>query len=163
MIVLDTDVVSVLMRPAPPPGLVTRLGATPLAEQATTAITIGELAYGAARAARPELYRRARDLLTGVRILSFDEAVASTYGRCAPPWSARANRWSVDEPSDVQLWQRAADGEAAAFGVLFERHARGVYNACFRRTGEWSAAEDVTAVVFLEAWRRRADVRFAGE
>jgi RNA polymerase sigma-70 factor (ECF subfamily) len=69
----------------------------------------------------------------------------------------------VDTPTDVLLWQEAVDGETAAFGVLFERHVRAVYNACFRRTGDWSVAEDVTAVVFLEAWRRRADVRFVGE
>lgn len=69
----------------------------------------------------------------------------------------------MDTPSDVQLWQRAVDGDAGAFGLLFERHARAVYNACFRRTGDWSVAEDVTSVVFLEAWRRRAEVTFAGE
>ena len=69
----------------------------------------------------------------------------------------------VDTPTDVELWQEAVDGEAAAFGLLFERHARAIYNACFRRPGDWSVAEDVTAVVFLEAWRRRAEVRFTGE
>lgn len=52
----------------------------------------------------------------------------------------------------------AADGNA--FGRLFERHAGTVYAHCFRRTGQWSMAEDLTSVVFLEAWRRRGDVRF---
>jgi RNA polymerase sigma-70 factor (ECF subfamily) len=51
------------------------------------------------------------------------------------------------------------EGEPEAFGVLFERHARPVYNHLFRRTADWSLAEDLTSVVFLEAWRRRADVR----
>jgi RNA polymerase sigma-70 factor (ECF subfamily) len=66
--------------------------------------------------------------------------------------------------SDGQLWARAAnqrDGEA--FGQLFERHANAVYAHCFRRTGSWSAAEDLTSVVFLEAWRKRRDVRLTGE
>ncbi|WP_300606253.1 RNA polymerase sigma factor [Trebonia sp.] len=66
--------------------------------------------------------------------------------------------------SDGQLWSRAAsqrDGEA--FGQLFERHADAVYAHCFRRTGSWSAAEDLTSVVFLEAWRKRRDVRLAGD
>lgn len=66
--------------------------------------------------------------------------------------------------SDGQLWARAAserDGEA--FGQLFERHANAVYAYCFRRTGSWLAAEDLTSVVFLEAWRKRRDVRLAGE
>jgi RNA polymerase sigma-70 factor (ECF subfamily) len=43
--------------------------------------------------------------------------------------------------------------------VLFDRHARAVYNHCFRRTADWSMAEDLTSVVFLEAWWRRDDVR----
>src|SRR5919204_3803674 len=70
--------------------------------------------------------------------------------------------WAVF--SDSELWCRAArkhDGEA--FGQLFERHANAVYAHCFRRTGSWSAAEDLTSVVFLEAWRKRRDVRLAGE
>jgi RNA polymerase sigma factor (sigma-70 family) len=49
------------------------------------------------------------------------------------------------------------------FGMLFERHGRAVYNYCFRRTADWSAAEDLTSVVFLEAWRRRKDVLLHGE
>ena len=64
---------------------------------------------------------------------------------------------------DGDLWWRAAAGETEAFGVLFERHAPAVYNYCFRRTGEWAVAEDLTSVVFLEAWRRRNDVVLAGE
>ena len=60
---------------------------------------------------------------------------------------------------DAELWRLAVAGEASAFGVLFERHARTVYNYCFRRTADWSLAEDLTSTVFLEAWRRRADVR----
>ena len=60
--------------------------------------------------------------------------------------------------TDAELWRLAVAGEASAFGVLFERHARTVYNYCFRRTADWSLAEDLTSTVFLEAWRRRADV-----
>lgn len=63
---------------------------------------------------------------------------------------------------DEQLWGLAAN-DPGAFGELFARHADGVYNHCFRRTGSWSAAEDLTSVVFLEGWRRRRDVAFAGE
>jgi RNA polymerase sigma-70 factor (ECF subfamily) len=38
---------------------------------------------------------------------------------------------------------------------LFERHAKEVYNYCFRATGNWSVAEDLLSLTFLEAWRRR--------
>ena len=62
--------------------------------------------------------------------------------------------------TDAELWAR---GDADAFGVLYERHARAVYNHCFRGTANWARAEDLTSVVFLEAWRRRAEVRLENE
>ncbi len=65
--------------------------------------------------------------------------------------------------SDSELWQRAVAGEPSAFGELFERHSRAIYMFAFRRTADWTLAEDLTSVVFLEAWRRRGDVRLAHE
>jgi RNA polymerase sigma factor (sigma-70 family) len=65
---------------------------------------------------------------------------------------------------DLELWSQAANEYAGeAFGKLFERHADRVYAHCFSRTGSWSMAEDLTSAVFLEAWRRRSEVRFSGE
>ena len=60
---------------------------------------------------------------------------------------------------DGELWRRAAEHDGSAFGELFERHANTVYLHCFRRTASWSSAEELTSVVFLEAWRRRRAVR----
>lgn len=60
---------------------------------------------------------------------------------------------------DSELWRRAAGHDGAAFAELFERHADAVYLHCFRRTASWSRAEELTSVVFLEAWRRRRAVR----
>src|SRR5215475_2309677 len=59
------------------------------------------------------------------------------------------------EPSDGDLWARSRLGDRDAFGTLFERHARLIYNYCFRRVGSWATAEDLLSVVFIEAWRRR--------
>jgi RNA polymerase sigma factor (sigma-70 family) len=59
------------------------------------------------------------------------------------------------ELEDSILWARSGAGDADAFTVLFERHAKAIYNYCFRRIGDWGAAEDMLSVVFLEAWRRR--------
>lgn len=59
------------------------------------------------------------------------------------------------ELDDSVLWARSAEGDTGAFALLFERHAKAIYNYCFRRIGDWSAAEDLLSVVFLEAWRRR--------
>lgn len=69
----------------------------------------------------------------------------------------------MGEPSDAVLWERAVAGDPGSFGEFFERHSRSIYNYCFRRTGDWSQAEDLTAVVFLEAWRRRSEVRLERE
>jgi RNA polymerase sigma-70 factor (ECF subfamily) len=61
----------------------------------------------------------------------------------------------VMEPPDADLWARSRAGDRDAFGVLFDRRARLIYNYCFRRIGNWAGAEDALSVVFLEAWRRR--------
>ena len=58
--------------------------------------------------------------------------------------------------SDRELWDAARQGDASSFGTLFDRHARAIYNFCFRRCGDWAVAEDLTSVVFLEAWRGRS-------
>lgn len=56
------------------------------------------------------------------------------------------------------LWSRAVAGDRSAFAVFYERHADRVFSHCFRRLGARPDAEDLTADVFLTAWRRRADV-----
>lgn len=66
---------------------------------------------------------------------------------------------SVRVVSDRDLWLQALAGRHDAFGELFERHARAVYGFCFRRTADWTLAEDLTSVVFLEAWRRRRQIQ----
>jgi RNA polymerase sigma factor (sigma-70 family) len=62
--------------------------------------------------------------------------------------------------SDRELWRRAAAGQPEAFGELYDRYANAIYNYCFRRCGNWALAEDLTAAVFLEAWRKRSRVTF---
>ncbi|MEV1315590.1 RNA polymerase sigma factor [Micromonospora arborensis] len=62
------------------------------------------------------------------------------------------------QPSDQDLWSTIAAGDEVAFGRLFDRYARVVYNHVFRLTGSWTLAEDVTQSTFLVAWRRRGEV-----
>jgi RNA polymerase sigma-70 factor (ECF subfamily) len=50
---------------------------------------------------------------------------------------------------------RVHAGDPDAFRELFDEHVRSVYNHAFRLTGNWSAAEDVVSLTFLEAWRLR--------
>lgn len=58
-------------------------------------------------------------------------------------------------PSDDALWGRSRAGDSDAFGLLFERHAKLIYNYCFRRIGNWATTQEMVSTVFLEAWRRR--------
>ncbi len=57
---------------------------------------------------------------------------------------------------------RIRAGDADAFGTLFDECARSVYNLAFRLTNDWSVAEDVVALTFLEAWRLRGRVNLEG-
>jgi RNA polymerase sigma factor (sigma-70 family) len=65
----------------------------------------------------------------------------------------------VMEPTDQTLWAQAQAGDAAAFGALYHRHARAVYQFCFWRTADAGLAEELSAAVFLEAWRHRGRTR----
>ncbi|MFI5955561.1 RNA polymerase sigma factor [Cryptosporangium sp. NPDC051539] len=65
---------------------------------------------------------------------------------------------TTSPPTDRQLWADAAAGNQDAFGTLFDRHAKAVYNHCFRLTGNWTLADDATSATFLAAWRRRRQV-----
>jgi RNA polymerase sigma factor (sigma-70 family) len=60
-----------------------------------------------------------------------------------------------DSPS---LWDRARSGDSGAFGVLFDEHRDRVFGQALRLMRSIPDAEDVTALVFLEAWRRRSAV-----
>ena len=64
----------------------------------------------------------------------------------------------IEAAPDRELWAQTRRGDAAAFADLYERHADAVLNHCFRRTGTWALAEDLTSTVFLETWRRRAAI-----
>jgi RNA polymerase sigma factor (sigma-70 family) len=61
----------------------------------------------------------------------------------------------VNTVSDDALWRSIRAGDADALGLLFERYATTIYNYCFRRSADWTEAEDLSSMVFLEVWRRR--------
>ena len=64
------------------------------------------------------------------------------------------------EVSDADLVSMAAK-DPDAFGELFTRHSRAVYAYCARRTGDLHQAEDLTSVVFLEAFLRRRKLQLS--
>ncbi|MCI3904320.1 RNA polymerase sigma factor [Streptomyces spectabilis] len=55
-----------------------------------------------------------------------------------------------------RLRVRIRGSDPDAFGELFDTYARSVYNHAYRLTGDWSTAEDIVSLTFLEAWRLRA-------
>jgi RNA polymerase sigma factor (sigma-70 family) len=78
------------------------------------------------------------------------------------PTAAAGMKRVMAQRDDGDLWSAVGKGDADAFGLLFERHSRTIYNYCFRRTGDWAQAQDLTSIVFLECWRRR-DIKLAGD
>jgi len=79
---LDTDILSNLMRKAPSPKLLERLAAVPREQQFTSSITAGELLFGAYRlgpSANGLLQRIERALQSSHAILPFDLDAARRY------------------------------------------------------------------------------------
>lgn len=60
---------------------------------------------------------------------------------------------------DSALWADSLAGDGEAFGVLFDRHRHRVFRHAFRMLQDAEDAQDVSAIAFLELWRRRASVR----
>lgn len=108
MIVLDTNVVSELMRPSPATQVVTWLRRQEGGSLRTTAITVAEIRFGLARlpAGRraTELQRLADDVLAKfpAQVLPFDAGAAALYGGLA------AERERAGRPIDALDAQIAA-------------------------------------------------------
>ncbi len=83
MYLFDTDILSQVLKRTPSPTLLTRLAAVPAEQQFTSAITAGEMVYGAYRSDRPDHFLRQLEerLWPNIRILPFNRAAAETYGR----------------------------------------------------------------------------------
>jgi DNA-directed RNA polymerase specialized sigma24 family protein len=83
------------------------------------------------------------------------EPRAGSSERDVGPTSARSDELRRAALSDVELWRQAVeDRDGDAYALLYDRHARHVATFVARRLGP-DEAEDVTAEVFLEAWRQR--------
>jgi tRNA(fMet)-specific endonuclease VapC len=83
MYLLDTDILSNLLKRAPSTVLIARLASIPADQQSTSSITLGELVYGAFRlpARTAELIDRLeRLLIPELAVLPFDVPAARKYG-----------------------------------------------------------------------------------
>jgi len=76
----DTDILAAALLREPPMQLVRRLARVPGDEQCTTAVSVAEIAYAAARNGDKELAGRVRDLIAAAStVLPFDHDAAETY------------------------------------------------------------------------------------
>ena len=83
MFLFDTDSLSQVMKPNPSSNLLNRMAAVPPEQQFTTAITVGEMVYGAHRGPRVEhhLQQLNENVWPNIHILAFDRASGEAYGR----------------------------------------------------------------------------------
>jgi len=107
MIVLDTNVVSELMRPAPNSDVVAWVDGWPAGELAVTAVTVAEVLYGIARlddGRRKEMLRAlARTMFEedfGDRVLSFGAEEAELYAELVTRRQAQGSSISM---ADAQI------------------------------------------------------------
>ena len=63
---------------------------------------------------------------------------------------------------EASLRTRVRASDPDAFAELFDEHAQAVYRYAAGLSGNWSSAEEVVSLTFLEAWRRRQTVRPEG-
>jgi RNA polymerase sigma-70 factor (ECF subfamily) len=66
------------------------------------------------------------------------------------------------DTTDAELLYRAQDGNAEAFGELYERHAQSVFRFLYSHLSNRLDAEDLTGEVFLRAWRSLPKFREQG-
>jgi RNA polymerase sigma-70 factor (ECF subfamily) len=65
----------------------------------------------------------------------------------------------MDAMTDAEDWALVLGGHGEAFGRIFDRHKEPVRRQVRRLLDRSADVEDAVAVVFLEAWRKRASVR----
>lgn len=139
MIVLDTNVVSELMRPVPEPGVVEWVDSFPVNQLATTSITVAEILYGVRRMPsgkrKKELQTIAELIISedfDGRVLSFDTTAAVEYAVL------------VTERLNGGLPISMADAQIAAICM-----ARG-FDLATRNTADFSHLD----LTLLNPWRR---------
>ena len=84
MFLLDTDILSNLMRRTPSTVLIAKLASVPPEQQSTSAITLSELIYGAYRSgslSKILLERIEKTLLPNLPVIPFDTEAAFIYGK----------------------------------------------------------------------------------
>ena len=131
----DTDAISEALRPRPDAGYATWLATIARDDQFTSAITVGELYFGAYRtAARVRHLAMLEDrVLPAVTVLPFDAIVAQIYGRLA---ATLADQGTPLADADLQIAATAlrhdlelVTGNLRHFGRIRELRIRPIRSA----------------------------------
>jgi RNA polymerase sigma-70 factor (ECF subfamily) len=69
------------------------------------------------------------------------------------------NSPSFTELSDSDLLQQVANGSESAFGELYDRYSKAIYNYLLRLIFEHTVAEDLLQETFLVAWQKAVAFR----
>lgn len=87
---------------------------------------------------------------------SGDGRTVGRRGRSSASATTTARRPAADSDSArmMNLVERAQDGEAEAFGRLYDQYSDTVYRYIYYRVGGKATAEDLTSETFLRALRR---------
>src|ERR1700712_92083 len=88
-----------------------------------------------------------------------------TPPRAAPPPRASAEVVPPAAPGSVDVWalvHRAQQGDAEAFGQLYDHYVTLVHRYAYHRVGDRATAEDITSETFLRALRRIDSLTFQG-
>ncbi|MCW2800778.1 MAG: polymerase subunit sigma-24 [Aeromicrobium sp.] len=70
---------------------------------------------------------------------------------------------TVESPGDGDLLIRAAEGDRAAFGQLYDRHVRPVYWQAYAVVHNADEAEDITQDVFITTWNKIRTINLVDE
>lgn len=140
MIVLDTNVVSELMRPAPDASVLAWVAGHGIDELSTSAVTVAEISAGLASlpagARQRDLQGRWQRLLTdgfGARILALDSEAATMYGELF------ARRQRAGRPAAAFDLLIAAIARTHGFGIA-TRNVRDFDDCDVQVVNPWSAA-----------------------
>jgi RNA polymerase sigma-70 factor, ECF subfamily len=95
-------------------------------------------------------------------------AVVPTQSTTGPPTEAEPPKYPArPDPSDAaaEVWalvERAQAGDAAAFGLIYDRYVDTVFRFVYFRVGNRQLAEDLTSDTFLRALKRIGSFTWQG-
>ena len=90
-------------------------------------------------------------------VFGFEESVEFPVTSVLP--AVNTDSVVSEEASDLDLCRLAANGNLAAFEIIYQRYHRRTYALCLRMTNSQTEAEDLTQEVFIQLFRKVGSFR----